>query len=127
MKAESKPKKRYRPDKDGTHRTAFERNKRKIYATQEICAICGKPVEKEGGKWKYRYPHPGSPSIDHIIPINKGGHPSALENLQLAHLSCNRQKSDKVNQIVSVEQRKPEIVDNRILPQTMNWKTYRSA
>ena len=27
---------RNRPDKDGTHRLAFERNKKKIYATQTV-------------------------------------------------------------------------------------------
>lgn len=34
--------------------------------------------------------------IDHIIPIAKGGHPSDIDNLQLAHWTCNRQKSDKI-------------------------------
>ena len=37
--------KRNRPDKDGTHRGAFEKNKKKIYATQTVCGICGKPVD----------------------------------------------------------------------------------
>ena len=36
--------KRNRPDKDGAHRLAFERNKKKILATQTVCGICGKPV-----------------------------------------------------------------------------------
>ena len=36
--------KKARPDRDGTHRLAFERNKKKIYATQTVCGICGKPV-----------------------------------------------------------------------------------
>lgn len=29
----------YRPDRDGTHRGAFEKNKKKIYATQTTCGI----------------------------------------------------------------------------------------
>lgn len=61
--------KRNRPDKDGTHRGAFEKNKKKIYATQTVCGICGKPVD-----FSLKYPHPLSPCIDHIIPIAKGGH-----------------------------------------------------
>ena len=73
--------KRNRPDKDGTHRGAFEKNKKKIYATQTVCGICGKPVD-----FSLKYPHPLSPCIDHIIPIAKGGHPSDLDNMQLAHL-----------------------------------------
>lgn len=39
------PKTVTRPDRDGTHRLAFERNKKKIYATQTVCGICGKPVD----------------------------------------------------------------------------------
>ena len=64
-----------RPDRDGTHRLAFERNKKKIYATQTVCGICGKPVD-----FSYKFPHPLSPCIDHIIPVAKGGHPSDLAN-----------------------------------------------
>ena len=37
--------KRYRPDKDGTHRLQFEHNKKIIFATQTVCALCGKPVD----------------------------------------------------------------------------------
>ena len=76
------PRRNERPDHDGTHRLAFERNKKKIYATQTVCGICGKPVD-----FSCKFPHPLSPCIDHIIPVAKGGHPSDLANLQLAHLS----------------------------------------
>ena len=31
-----------RPDHNGTQRAQFESNKKKIYATQEVCGICGK-------------------------------------------------------------------------------------
>ena len=82
------PRRNERPDHDGTHRLAFERNKKKIYATQTVCGICGKPVD-----FSYKFPHPLSPCIDHIIPVVKGGHPSDLDNLQLAHFCCNRAKS----------------------------------
>lgn len=112
-------KNRYRPDQDGTHRLQFERNKKKILATQEICGICGKPVDKS-----LKYPHPLSPVIDHIIPIAKGGHPSDIDNLQLAHWTCNRQKSDKL--IMRKEVDKPEVISNRVLPQSMDWKNYKA-
>ncbi len=112
-------KNRYRPDQDGTHRLQFERNKKKILATQEICGICGKPVDKS-----LKYPHPLSPVIDHIIPIAKGGHPSDIDNLQLAHWTCNRQKSDKL--IMHKDVDKPEVISNRVLPQSMDWKNYKA-
>ncbi len=112
--------KRNRPDKDGTHRLAFERNKKKIYATQTVCGICGKPVE-----FGMKYPHPLSPCIDHIIPVAKGGHPSDLENLQLAHWTCNRQKSDKLLGHHSKAENE-ETISNRVLPQSCDWTAYRS-
>ena len=112
--------KRNRPDKDGTHRLAFERNKKKIYATQTVCGICGKPVD-----FSYKYPHPLSPCIDHIIPIAKGGHPSDIDNLQLAHWTCNRQKSDKLTGSHD-KAKSDETISNRILPQSCDWAEYRS-
>lgn len=113
--------KRNRPDKDGAHRLAFERNKKKILATQTVCGICGKPVDKS-----LRYPHPLSPCIDHIIPVAKGGHPSDLENLQLAHWTCNRQKSDKLLKRHRKAEEQ-EIISNRILPLSCDWTAYRST
>lgn len=107
-----------RPDQSGTHRRAFEAAKRKIYATQTICGICGKPVD-----FSKKYPHPLSPCIDHIIPLAKGGHPSDLANLQLAHWTCNRQKSDKL--IERKEVRAQEVISNRVLPHSIDWKKYR--
>ena len=112
--------KRNRPDQNGVHRGAFERNKKKIYATQTVCGICGKPVD-----FKLKYPHPLSPCIDHIIPIAKGGHPSDLDNLQLAHWTCNRQKSVKL--IDRTEMKTQEVISNRVLPQSMDWRHFKAV
>lgn len=104
----------------GTHRGAFEKNKKRIFATQKLCGICGKEVDLS-----LRYPHPLSPCIDHIIPITKGGHPSDIDNLQLAHWTCNRQKSDKLIERKYFGSGEAEVLSNRVLPQSMNWKEYR--
>lgn len=100
----------------GSERSQFESNKKKILASQEICGICGRPVDKS-----IKYPHPLSPTVDHIIPIARGGS-SDLENLQLAHRCCNRQKSDKLIETKVVEQTN-EVISNRALPQTFDWHT----
>lgn len=111
-----------RPDHDGSHRAAFDKNKKKILASQDICGICGKPVDKT-----IKPPHPMSPTIDHIIPVSKGGHPSDIDNLQLAHRCCNRAKSDKiVNQKYSKEELKDEVISNRVLPLSMDWTKYKA-
>ena len=109
-----------RPDKQGKHRVAYEKNKKRILKTQTVCGICGKPVNK-----KLKSPDPMSPVIDHMIPVSKGGHPSAIENLQLAHWTCNRQKSDKL--FSSSGMHKAKVVTNRDLPHTINWIAYKSS
>ena len=97
------------------HYGRFEKNKKRIFATQSVCAICGKPVD-----FNLKYPHPLSPTIDHIIPLAKGGHPSDIDNLQLAHRCCNRAKSDK---LVPKEMKgdQQQVISNRILPATFDW------
>ena len=111
---------RNRPDHDGSHRAQFERNKKKIYATQTVCGICGNPVD-----FSLKFPHPLSPCIDHIIPIAKGGHPSDIDNLQLAHFCCNRQKSDKLDMDERNSKNEAEEISNDNLPLSTDWKSYR--
>ena len=112
-----------RPDKTGTHRAQFDKNARRIYATQKVCAICGQPVD-----FSIKWPEPMSKTIDHIIPVSKGGHPSDINNLQLAHFRCNRLKSDKIFKEESKEKilTSDSVIGNRVLPQSMVWTEYRS-
>ena len=106
-----------RLDKKGAHRANYERNKKRILATQNICGICGHPVDMS-----LKHGHPMAATIDHIIPVAKGGHPSDIDNLQLAHWTCNRQKSDKIFKTTQ----EPKVVSNRNLPHTINWAEYKS-
>lgn len=108
-----------RADRIGEHRTALDKNRKIILATQTVCGICGKPVD-----FTYQYPHPLSPTVDHIIPIAKGGHPSALDNLQLAHRCCNRQKSDKLFSAKTKFAEAEGSVSNTDLPQHYDWASY---
>ena len=55
----------------------------KIYTRDRgICGICGKVV------------HISKASIDHIVPISKGG-AHDFSNVQLAHLKCNLKKGSR--------------------------------
>ncbi len=107
-----------RPDKYGAHRQAYERNKKRILSTQNICGICGRPVDLT-----LTQGDPLAPCIDHIIPVAKGGHPSDIDNLQLSHAGCNRQKSDKLFKNPT----ETKVLGNRNLPQSMNWATYKAS
>ena len=54
-----------------------------------LCGICKEPVD-----FAQVAPHPRSPSLDHIIPLARGGtHEPAY--VQLAHLGCNKRKATK--------------------------------
>lgn len=55
------------------------------------CALCGKRVKRKAS----RAGDPKGPTIDHILPVSKGGHDSKA-NVQLAHMSCNAAKRDRV-------------------------------
>ena len=55
------------------------------------CQICNKKLDMDKTA-----PHPDSPSIDHIIPLAKGGTHTWV-NVQSAHFLCNCTKSDKGN------------------------------
>ena len=109
-----------RADKTTSHRRVFEKNKQRILKSQDTCGICGRPVDKS-----IPWPHPMSACIDHIIPIDKGGHPSDMSNLQLAHMCCNRQKSNKLREPIKIESQ-TETISNRVLPQSTDWTAYRS-
>ena len=54
-----------------------------------ICQICKEPVERNA-----HYPEPLAPSLDHIIPVSKGGS-SDPSNLQLTHLVCNLKRGNR--------------------------------
>lgn len=94
-------------------KVAYAKARKIIYAQQSVCGICGRPVDK-----KLPFPHPLSPTLDHIIPVQKGGDPVALENLQLAHLACNRAKGTKLVAL----QVKEKSTSNRDLPLSCRWE-----
>lgn len=101
------------------HRSQFESNRKRIIAAGSVCAICGQPIDKS-----LRYPDPMAPVVDHIIPVAKGGHPSDINNMQLAHAWCNRQKSDK---LVPHMENRPTHNEKTDLPLSLDWTAYRPA
>lgn len=53
------------------------------------CGLCHRKVNP-----KLSWPHPNSASLDHIIPLAKGGH-HVRTNVHLAHLTCNLSKQHR--------------------------------
>lgn len=55
-----------------------------------VCGLCGDGIDPDAA-----WPDPLSASLDHILPLSKGGH-HVPENVQAAHLSCNVRKGNRV-------------------------------
>ena len=62
------------------------------------CALCGKMCDPNDHGWT-KYMGPKSPTIDHIVPMSKGGG-HVWSNVQIAHALCNSYKCDKVDEAV---------------------------
>lgn len=103
-----------RKDRVGEHRTAYDKNRKRVLMSQNICAICGRVVDKT-----LKANDPFSPEVDHIIPISRGGHPSDIANLQLVHSICNKAKSNKLPH-------PPERGETNGNQWTINWLSYRA-
>jgi 5-methylcytosine-specific restriction endonuclease McrA len=57
------------------------------------CGICHEPTLRPGS-----WPHPLSPTLDHAVPLAKGGDHTRA-NVQCAHLTCNASKGARVEQL----------------------------
>lgn len=88
-------KKRNRHKRGGNHRQRarifnvhYEPvNPMKVFARDQWeCQLCGHDIDPD-----LRWPDPRSRSLDHVIPMSKGG-PHTYENTQLACLECNTLK-----------------------------------
>lgn len=66
-----------------------------------VCQICGMPVSwndvTKDSSGRKLYVNDRYPSIDHIVPLAKGG-THTWDNVQLAHKICNSRKGDRVTQ-----------------------------
>lgn len=60
----------------------------RVVAEETNCGLCGLPVDKT-----IPTPLPGSPEVDHIVPVSMGGPEYDRDNLTLSHRACNRAKS----------------------------------
>lgn len=55
-----------------------------------VCGICRTPIDPD-----LLWPHKMSKTLDHVIPLAKGG-THEPDNIQLAHAVCNSRKNDRV-------------------------------
>jgi 5-methylcytosine-specific restriction endonuclease McrA len=58
----------------------WRRIRAQVLAVSTVCWLCGKP---------------GATTVDHVIPLNRGGAPLDPRNLRPAHRWCNSRKGDQ--------------------------------
>lgn len=63
-----------------------------------LCSVCFEPLDMEAA-----HPHPDSLSIEHRIPLSRGGEHS-MRNCEAAHLHCNIRKSTQCIPFLCVEE-----------------------
>ena len=56
-----------------------------------ICQLCSEPINRD-----VEWPHPQSVSLDHRVPLSKGGD-HTYDNVQCSHLRCNQSKQHKTD------------------------------
>ena len=83
--------------------------KRAIASKDPVCALCGNPIDMEAPAY--------SPMacVDHIIPISRGGAPYDIDNLQLTHSRCNREKSNRLREDYD------DLQSDNLCPLSNNW------
>lgn len=76
------------PRNPGRTGRAWRRARAQCLTQGKPCAWCGKPIDL-----RVSYPHPMSPTVDHITPLSMGGSPLDPANHQPMHKVCNERKS----------------------------------
>ncbi len=61
------------------------------------CKICGQMCDWDDHSWS-KYSGPLYPSIDHIVPMSKGGG-HIWENVRVTHIICNSEKGDRIEEV----------------------------
>jgi 5-methylcytosine-specific restriction endonuclease McrA len=76
------------PDKYG-NRDTRHRLRQIILQRDSICYLCGEPVDKSLPKT-----HRMSAEVEDVVPVSRGGNPTDINNLRLAHKACNLKKGN---------------------------------
>ncbi|AHB31611.1 HNH endonuclease [Arthrobacter phage vB_ArS-ArV2] len=79
-----------KPNPRRSNGTLRDKIRARVLREETHCWLCGKEVDKT-------LPHgqPGSPEVDEINPVSKGGSPFDRKNCRLAHRLCNQKRGNR--------------------------------
>lgn len=81
---------RRRARKEGTTTSGPVRRSEVAARDQWHCHLCAEPVNRH-----LVWPDPMSASLDHVVPLSRGG-THTPDNVRLAHLVCNTRKNNRL-------------------------------
>ena len=120
MNGEKNYKANRRIDHTGAFRTAYDKNRKKVLASADVCYLCGLPLDKSIKDKS----NPMFVEVDHIVPLKKGGHPSDLDNLAAVHKICNRKKSTHLLSEVAMDDKLTRTKVNEAIRVAVDWSNY---
>ena len=82
---------RHTPPRRDQSGGAYRNLRARVFREEDICCICGKPVDKS-----LPGAHPMGPTLEHTTPWSRGG-TNTRDNVHLAHRSCNIRKGNGTN------------------------------
>lgn len=92
MARRNKPVRYYSPKRRAIYAQGDEINHLVLFMMHGwICWLCREPINP-----KFRKPHPMAATVDHILPLSKGG-THTWDNVAPAHASCNFLKGDSLD------------------------------
>ncbi|MCA1704042.1 MAG: HNH endonuclease [Actinobacteria bacterium] len=80
------------PRSKGRTGRPWRRIRRQVLARREPCWICGRDIDLTLPQ-KHRW----SATVDHMLPLSKGGDPRHPDNLAAAHMACNSKRGNRID------------------------------
>lgn len=77
--------------------SAWQAARAKALRGATTCHICLRPLDRDAytGQFIYKGRHPLAPSVDHVIPVSRGGDPYDPANLRPCHYGCNARRGNR--------------------------------
>ncbi|MGH3504010.1 MAG: HNH endonuclease [Nocardioidaceae bacterium] len=68
----------------------YRRLQARVFAEEDVCWLCGWPVDQTLPPG-----NPRSKSLDHVLPVSRGGSKVDRDNARLAHFNCNSRRGNR--------------------------------